>query len=221
MTASREREWIDWVQVQLPETRQRALRLFCQQYFYFSTRQVLAFSAIFRVIGPDDRDALSELADVLHEELGRGKADRVHSVLLERFASAAGLSASELRPKQQGILPGVRRYVDELAAAFSSSVPRALAAYVFLETSAVETYGPLTKLFEACGYRESDMEFFQLHAKVEVEHAATAARLRNRYDFGASDLAEADEQTRRLSEAWTAFWSDILEASKSLAGERG
>lgn len=220
MSATPEVEWIAWTATQPPDARRKVIQLFCQQYFYFSTRQVIAFSGILRVIDPFNREALAELADVLHEELGRGNAQRVHSVLLERFAQAAGLSPADLRIDKQAILPGVRGYVDELTTAFSSSLPRALAAYVFLETSAVETYGPLTQLFETCEYGEEELEFFRLHATVEVEHAETASRLMDSHVLNPRERSEANDQTGRLADCWNAFWSDILEASKAVAENR-
>lgn len=216
MSKSSEVEWIEWTESVPPDLQKKVIRMFCQQYFYFSTRQVIAFSGIFRVISPLNREALAELADVLHEELGRGKLERVHSRLLERFAKGVGLSLSDLAIEKNQILPGVQGYIEELTSAFTRSLPSALAGYVFLETSAVETYGPMTELFRRCGFNEDELEFFRLHATVEVGHAETASSLMKSHHFNQHEQEEAEEQTRRLSKCWAAFWGDILKASKAL-----
>ncbi|HEX7279832.1 MAG TPA: iron-containing redox enzyme family protein [Solirubrobacterales bacterium] len=205
--ATPEARWIDWLG-SCADSR-RALRAFCPHYFYFSYCQIIAFSGLFTKVDPLDRQSLAELGDVLHEELGRGQESRVHSRLFERFAAAVGLTPDDLRIDPTDVLPGVSRYVAELERAFGEgSRAQALAAYVFLETSAVDTYGPLVQVLISLGYSAEDVEFFELHAGVEPEHAAAAEAMLQRHGVAPED-PEARAETEKLAELWRAFWSEI------------
>jgi pyrroloquinoline quinone (PQQ) biosynthesis protein C len=207
-----ETRWIAWLST-TPDAR-RALRAFAPHYFFFSYRQVVAFSALFKQIDPLDRKSLAMLADVLHEELGRGSVDRVHSKLFERFASALDLAPEDLLLEVSQVLPGVRAYVGELERAFDSgSVPEALATYVFLESSAVDTYGPLVEALRTVGFTDEDVEFFELHAGVEVEHAAAADAMLRRYKLDAEDPVVRAQQ-EKLARLWHSFWSEIDEVCR-------
>jgi pyrroloquinoline quinone (PQQ) biosynthesis protein C len=202
-----EARWIAWLQT-APEV-EKALRAFCPHYFYFSYRQVVAFSGLFTKVDPLDRESLAMLADVLHEELGRNDPERVHSRLFERFAASLGLSPAELRMDPVRVLPGVRAYVAELERAFGSgSQAEALAAYLFLESSAVDTYAPLVETLRALGCSDENIEFFELHAGVEPEHAAAAEAMLRRHGLHGGDPA-VEEQTRRMAELWRDFWEQI------------
>ncbi len=202
-----EMRWIEWLGTR--SDAKRALRAFAPQYYYFSCRQVVAFSALLKQVDPLDRDSLAMLADVLYEELGRGSADRVHSKLFARFAIALDLTPGELLLDAAEVLPGVQAYVGELDRAFGlGSRPEALATYVFLESSAVDTYGPLLAVLRTAGFADEDLEFFELHAEVEGEHAAAADSMLRRYDLDAvSPVVSA--QREKLAGLWHAFWSEI------------
>jgi len=188
-----------------------ALRAFSPHYFYFSYRQVVAFTALFRQVDALDRESLAMLADVLHEELGRGIPERVHSRLFERFAAALNLRRDDLLLEPAEVLPGVRAYAGELERAFTAgSLPEALATYVFLESSAVDTYGPLVATLETLGFSADDVEFFALHAGVEPEHAAAADAMLCRHGLDANHPA-VRSQLERLAGFWHAFWTEIDE----------
>lgn len=200
--------WMEWLEQQ--SDSRPALRAFCKQYHYFSINQVIAFSRLFGVVGSNDRNSLALLASVLHEELGSGDPKRVHSVLFEKFAVECGIDVTELPLSPSNVVPGVRSYVLELYSAFDGlSLPRALATYQFLESSAVETYGPLLKLLARIGFDADALEFFALHATVEIEHAAAAQNMVKRAGFSGEDSAAFADQKALLSKTWSAFWRDI------------
>ena len=206
-----EQEWIEWLAGLDPIPLKAALRFFCGQYLYFSMRQVIAFTGVFRTLGPLDRESLTMLGDVLHEELGRGSLERVHSILFERFALSAGVEPSNLQIPESEITAGVRGYVEELSDAFfSGDVARTLAAYDFLESSAVKTYGPLTELFRGFGFSEQAIEFFALHAEVEQDHADSARRMVERQKFGKEEQDLFEYQQVRMANLWAGFWRDIF-----------
>ena len=213
-TPAIEQDFIDWLR-DLPDPLP-ALRVFARHYHYFSANQVVAFARLFTVIPRADREALAVLAEVLYEELGNGKKDDVHSVLLEEFAAAAGVSIQELPLPPGQVADGVRWYVCELEMAFGGrSLPRALATYCFLESSAVATYGPLLDVLRATKlFTESQLTFFARHATIESEHAAAAQRLAERARLSAADRAEFDDQWALLRRSWAAFWRDIWDAAR-------
>lgn len=208
-----EARWISWLEG--ADDARTALRAFCPHYFYFSYRQVIAFPGLFGLVDPFDRASLAMLASVLHEELGEGDPERVHSVLFERFAQAVGADPAALKIPEDDVLPGVRAYVAELERVFTAG-PRedALATYVFLESSAVETYGPLVGALRSVGLSEADVEFFSLHATVEEEHARLANEMLQRYGLSPEHQAVA-AQTQRLAGLWHDFWSEIDELSRA------
>ena len=212
VTSAPEARWIAWLKT-TPDAR-KALRAFCPHYLYFSKSQVIAFTGLFKQVDPLDRDSLAMLADVLHEELGRGTRESVHSVLFERFAIALGVTSSDLHIDASQVLPGVRAYVAELDRAFSTgSRSEALATYLFLESSAVQTYGPLLESLLAIGLPPYDVEFFRLHAGVEPEHAAAAEAMLARHGLSVSDLSVAT-QIATLTGLWHSFWSEIDDACR-------
>ena len=175
---------------------------------------MVAFSRFIALIPATDRNSLCELGKVLYEELGHGNPDRTHSVLFERFALEVGVSAESLPLPAEEVLPGIRDYVDALEAGFSGpSVARAAATYVFLETSAVRTYGPLSEALKALVPSPEAREFFALHSTLEPEHQATAEALAARYIKTENDRREYDHQLQQMEARWEAFWSDIYRAT--------
>lgn len=210
---SQEHLWIEWLRDL--DNPFPALRAFSAHYHYFSLHQVIAFSRLFQVIPPGDRKSLAMLADVLHEELGRGAADRVHSALFERFAAAVGTDMTQLPLDEREVLPGVLAYVRELDEAFGgASLPRALGTYQFLESSAVETYGPLLQTLRSFGISEPALEFFALHAEVEIEHAQAARDMVERQSFGPEEMEAFQRQIIVMQGLWSRFWREIFEASR-------
>ena len=208
MTSKTEQEWIDWL-YRLKDPFP-ALRVFCVHYHYFSVQQVIAFSGLIRRVSPLDSMALSMLSEVLYEELGRGDPKRVHSVLFERFVKAVRGDLHSFPIDETKVLPGVRRYVAELYRAFNDApLPESLAAYCFLESSAVETYGVLLRALRFFGIGEHALEFFILHSRVEEEHARAANQLLNMQSFEQEELALIAEENKRLGALWNDFWNDI------------
>lgn len=204
-----ERGWIDWLRGLSSDKRKIALATFCPHYHYFSVHQVIAFTGLFRRISPLERETLAMLGDVLHEELGRGDPTQVHSVLFERFAASTGVNIIGVLPRDE-VAPGVRAYVTELERAFMhASMPEAIAAYQFLETSAVETYGPLLEALTDFGFNAKETKFFALHAQVEVEHAAAAEEMFERQEFAKHDEDLHRRQLRVMADLWDEFWASI------------
>jgi pyrroloquinoline quinone (PQQ) biosynthesis protein C len=185
------------------------LRKFAPHYYYFSLRQVLAFSGLLRLIPPNDTGTLCQLSDVLYEELGRGNPERVHSVLFRRFATAAGAQVA-VPLTEDDVLPGIRRYAEELENRFvHGPLEEALATYVFLERSANDTYPALLATLQTLGFTAEEIEFFALHTEVEVEHERSARELMEQYCTTAERRARADAQMAKMDSLWTGFWDDI------------
>jgi len=189
----------------------RALRAYAEQYHFFSLHQIRAFAGIVAHIPATDRAALSIVASVLHDELGRGIAADVHSVVFERFAASIGVDVRRLPLPETRIIDGVRGYVAELFDAFGprSTLPRALATYVFLERSAVQTYAPFLAMLRQLGERDMDLTFFELHAVMEIEHEQAAADLANRYLTSREAAKQGQGQMRRMEDAWQSFWVNM------------
>jgi pyrroloquinoline quinone (PQQ) biosynthesis protein C len=197
----------------------RILRRFCQHYYYFSTRQVQAFAGLFRLVSPVDSASLAILGDVLHEELGRGHQERVHSVLFHRFATATGLASADVAIEESAVAPGVKAYVAELFERFGNGpLEEALASYLFLECSAVLTYGPLLDLLRGFGFSDDELEFFKLHSVVEIEHERSAREMTARLGGSSSAQIRIEAQLSRMSTLWAAFWDDIFQLARTGAG---
>lgn len=208
-----EQQWIKWI-LSLNDPIP-ALRVFARHYHYFSVNQVVAFSRLFGVIPPTDRRSMAVLGEVLFEELGGGKYNSVHSIVFERFAKQVGINVDELPLLPSAVVDGVRWYVCELKVAFGGdSLARALATYCFLESSAVETYGPLLEALRAHHFSEDDLEFFVRHSGIEIEHSKAAYHLAERANLSAAEKIQFDDQTKLLEKCWRAFWEDIWEACR-------
>lgn len=207
--ASAEREWLVWLAEQ-PDPIP-ALRLFATHYHFFSLRQVIAFTGLFRRVSPTDRESLASLGEVLHEELGGGNPRQVHSILFERFARAVGVDIDRLPLSEHVVAPGIRAYVDTLFEIFDGeSAAAACAAYVFLESSAVETYQPLLATLTSLGIHPDALEFFARHAQVEPGHKEAAEAIAGRY---VDDTTRADYEATiaRLAAKWNGFWRSVAE----------
>ena len=208
-----EQQWINWIRSLSDPIP--ALRAFARHYHYFSLNQVVAFSRLLGVIPPTDRKSMAVLGEVLFEELGGGEFDSVHSIVFERFAKRVGLNVDELPLTPSEVAKGVRWYVCELESAFGGrSLARALATYCFLESSAVETYGPLLEALRAHRFSEDDLKFFVLHSQIEIEHSKAAHQLAEQANLSAADKIQFDDQTRLLTKCWRAFWEDIWEVCR-------
>jgi hypothetical protein len=198
--------------LRLSPTPLLGLERFAPQYHYFSLHQVVAFSGIIRHIPAVDRASLSEVTSVLYDELGRGDPTKAHSVLFEDFAKAVGSSASRLPLPKCDVLPGVDRYVHNLRAAFgeSSTLAAAVAAYVFLEASAVNTYGPFLDTLRTFRELSPDcLRFFDVHATLEPQHLRAAYRLGEVLGINSEDPAYVQTSVL-LSSSWNLFWSDLV-----------
>ncbi len=206
--ASVEHQWMQWV-VKSSDPR-FAIRTFAKHYHYFSINQVVAFSRLLATIPRTDRESMALFAEVLFEELGSGKHNLVHSIIFERFAKAAGIDPGELPLKPGQVAPGVRWYVCELEMAFGgNSLPRALATYCFLESSAVATYGPLLETLRSLGFSETELDFFIRHSEIEIEHSKAAHQLVERAHLSSDQMIEYHDQTLLLDKCWKIFWTDI------------
>ena len=215
-TTQSELAWLQRLREVDGPTRERALRTFARQYHWFSLHQVLAFSRIFSVMTPTDRASLADLGSVLFDELGCGSPDRVHSVLFEQFAQAVGEDPAALPIPADEVLPAVRSYIDDLNRHFSSGLLWAAAAYRFLEWSAVASYAPLLAALTEAGLSQGALEFFALHAELELEHLHSAQRLLDRLIIDADDRQSADAVQESLARSWDAMWAALVSHSFEL-----
>jgi hypothetical protein len=217
--AKSEEKWIAWLKAQ-PKPRP-ALQVFARNYHFFSLNQIVAFARIFQVVPATDRESLALLAAVVFDELGHGSTERVHSVIFERFAAEVGVDIATLPIASDDVVPGVRGYVEAIREGFGSALSRALATYVFLENSAVETYLPLVQALRELGVSEDGAEFFALHSELEVEHAAAARAMVERQRFDAAQQMEFDGQIAALRSHWERFWGDIHRACEDALATAG
>ena len=221
MIVEGEKLWMEWLKNNKAQSF-AALKVFAANYHYFSLNQVIAFSNIFQAFPPTDREALSMMASVLYDEMGRGRPEQVHSVLFEQFAHAVGVEDDLLPLPQDAVLPGVRGYVNSLNEGFkSNSLPRVLACYEFLENTAVETYAPLLKVLRDLGIGEESLSFFSLHTVVEPHHAAVARELVSKQQFSPEQRRDYQGQLLILERQWGKFWGDIYEASTGRVNDGG
>ncbi len=213
-TTQNEILWLEWMKQQ--DDPFPALKVFSENYHYFSIHQAVSFSRLLTVVDPYDRESLVFMADMLHQELGGGKQNRVHSVIFERFAKAVGVDLTKLPLAADQVVEGVRWYACELDKGFGGSLPCALATYQFVEGSGVDTYAPLLDILRDMNISEEDLEFFTLHAEVEIDHTAIAANIvkRARETFTPEQNQVFDTQKWLLQRAWEQFWGDILLACK-------
>lgn len=188
-----------------------ALQKFVVQYHYFSVHQVHAFSGIFRVFSATYRFALSRLSEVMYEELGEGNLSRIHSTLLENFIDEIEGDVTNLPIMKSDVLDGVSEYVQCLYDAFwGTDRSVALAAYCFLENSAVKTYPQFVDLLNKVGLSDSSVEFFSIHAELEPEHAKVAYALALEYVTENNQIEAFNNQYKLLNDVWERFWKDII-----------
>ena len=84
------------------------LQLFLRQYHYFCKHFVKVLEGLLYKTPVDALEMRVELAKTLHSELGSGNAEQAHIRLLERFATAVGLTPNTLensRRKWNGLMP--------------------------------------------------------------------------------------------------------------------
>lgn len=200
--------WLDHFAKSNDDTRASALQLFATQYHWFSLHQVVAFSRMINTVPVTDRETLSNLASVLYDELGRGEASAVHSVMFERFASSVGVDVSDLPISADGVLPSIHDYIVQLDTFFSSDVESACAAYQFLEASAVKSYGPLAAAFSYLG--NASIEFFIIHSELEPTHLAESTKIFDRL-VPMNDRSRSNEVTLALASTWDRVWEELVE----------
>lgn len=215
MTNDPKTRWITLLIDSNIKDQRQILKVFCQNYYYFSLHQVQAFSQFIRLIPAENTTALAIVADALSDELGNGHADQVHSVLFKHFSLACGVKLDN--PDEREIVQGVAKYVDTLFSGFGeqADLPIALASYFFLEESATQSYQSLLNAFKQCklDFSETDLRFFSLHVTVEQGHLESAKVLQQQFYFDANQQQQFDLQTDRLNTLWQNFWRDILTES--------
>lgn len=191
------------------------LRSFAPHYHYFSMHQIMAFSRIFTHLSPMQRETLALIAKTIHEEFGNGNLQRIHSLLFERFAASIGIDIAMLPLPREHVLEGVRAYVDALYEGFDtrSSLPKALATYVFLEKTAVEIYPPLLAALQQCSLSDDAIEFFTEHAVLEPHHLETANALVISNGISQEEDSDFARQMAHLEEKYGMFWDSMLRAA--------
>ena len=192
------------------------LHKFGLQYHYFSLHQIHAFSGMFRIFHPVERDIATALSEVVYEELGEGDPSRAHSVILETFLNEVGVDCSELPINKNYIVAGVAKYIDELYTAFwGKDRIIALATYCFLENSAMKTYPAIDVILKKVGISLEGREFFKLHAVLEIEHAAVAQQLATSMVSNPSEIERFNAQYTKLNQVWELFWEDVTRFSNA------
>lgn len=192
------------------------LQIFGKQYHYFSLHQIHAFSGIFRIFNPEERNITTALSEVVYEELGEGNPNKAHSVILERFLSEVGVNCAELPINMIDVVDGVLKYIDELYAAFwGENRTVALATYCFLENSAVKTYPAIKTVLKNIGISLKGREFFEIHSLLEVEHAAVAQNLATTMITSPNEIECFNDQITKLNQIWKLFWEDMERISNA------
>jgi pyrroloquinoline-quinone synthase len=192
----------------------RMLGAFARQYHFFSIMQANLIPALIQCFPPTDTRALAELSEILADEYGNGKPDKVHSEIFKKFARAVGVNTENLPIAAHEVLPGIHAYLDGIKKAYTSGdLARVLAAYSFLERSAVHSYAPLLAAFREVGLDEEDLLFFPLHVELEPEHAETAVSFVRSRLTSQDELDRFEKEVSAFGERWASFWSDLNDAA--------
>jgi pyrroloquinoline quinone (PQQ) biosynthesis protein C len=205
-----EQTWIQWIRE--TENPSEGLRQFAAHYHYFSVHQITSLTKLVQLLSPTDAQSLAELGQVIFDELGEGDARHVHSVMFQRFARALGVDPALLPLQSADVLPSVRAYLEALDTAFSGpDLGRAIGAYVFLERSAVRLYQPLLEALAGAGVPHEALEFFRVHAEVELRHSGTAEALVLRLCPAQAPIRESfDAELEHLAALWNAIFRDLM-----------
>jgi pyrroloquinoline quinone (PQQ) biosynthesis protein C len=209
-------KWLDLLKSH--KDKKTILILFCKNYYYFSLHQIRAFSRIIKLFPAEDRHSLALIASVVYDELGNGIPEKAHSYLFKKFALSIDHHI-KLPCEDDQIVLGVKEYLNDLWDSFDGdSLARALAAYVFLEESAVAFYPKILNILKSYSFKsDDDLEFFHLHATLEVEHEKAANALVTQQKFSSAEQHLYNVQLEHLKRSWEVFWQDILsETHKTL-----
>ncbi|MES2216809.1 MAG: iron-containing redox enzyme family protein [Pseudomonadota bacterium] len=213
MSLSSKDQWLDLLKNH--KDKKTILTLFCKNYYFFSLHQIRAFSRIIKLFPAEDCNSLSLIASVVYDELGKGIPEKAHSYLFHKFALSVD-SRIKLSCEDNQVVLGVKKYLNDLWDSFDgNSLPKALAAYVFLEETAVAFYPKILKILESCSFKSGDsLEFFYLHAILEVEHEKAANELVIQQNFSSVEQKIYNIQFEYLKRSWEVFWQDILSEAR-------
>lgn len=179
-----------------------------RNYYFFSVHQARHLAFVIRALDPLDGSNLTEVVKAIFEEYGSGQASTVHSVLFGRFAVSAGVPRVRLSASRAGISDAVLAYVDEIENAYCcADIARVLGAYAYLERSAVLSYPIMSRTFRRLGFKDEDLEFFDVHVVQEAGHDEGATKMTVRYIDSSDRLVKFGEQIERMHALWTRFWA--------------
>ncbi len=195
---------------ELPTATRARWARWARNYLYFSIHQVRLLPLVLQSFDPRDHQGLAMVSEALFEELGSGDAEKNHSVLFERIATALGVSLKERKAAHHECDSRIGNYVDEIERAYSSgSNPTVLGAYAYLERSAVLSYPLMLERFTEAGFSEHVLEFLAVHVIQEAGHDEAAVELVDKKIVGDEALAEFETEIHRMHTLWGAFWEDF------------
>ena len=187
----------------------RQLQLFLRQYHYFCKHFVKVLEGLLYKTPVDALEMRVELAKTLHSELGSGNAEQAHIRLLERFATAVGLSPNTLERTEP--LPEVAAYLAVLQRLFiESDYLTALGSEMAVEITAASEfryfYPGLTKYQT---FSAHDLAFFEMHLEAEECHSAWLNEAVENTARTQADLDRVAAGARTTADAWLAFWQGL------------
>jgi pyrroloquinoline quinone (PQQ) biosynthesis protein C len=191
---------------------QAQLRTFLRQYQYFCKHFVKALEGLLYATPLDEVAMRTRLIQTLHSETGAGRSDRAHITLLNRFASAVGLSEEELARTIP--LPEVGDYLALLHRLFTQCGHLvALGSEAAVEITAGSEFRYFFPgLRNHYTFSTEDIEFFYLHLREEACHADWLREAVERTVRTPQDLELVAAGARETAEGWLRFWDAIHQA---------
>jgi pyrroloquinoline-quinone synthase len=188
------------------------LQQWLRQYHYFCKHFVKLLEGLLYRTPVDALEMRVELAKTLYSELGSGRSDQAHIRLLERFAKALGMNASDLG----GVvpIPEVTRYLSVLHHHFvQCDYLVALGAELAVEvTAAAEFRYFYPGLLQYQELSTPDLVFFELHLEAEEDHSAWLTNAVRNTARSQADLDQVAAGCRATADAWQAFWDGLYQA---------
>jgi pyrroloquinoline quinone (PQQ) biosynthesis protein C len=150
-----------------------------------------------------------ELVKTLYSELGSGRSDEAHIRLLERFATAIGLSPTEL--SRTIPIPEVADYLSVLRQLFiEGDYLVALGAELAVEVTAASEFRYFYPALQAYNsFSTHDLVFFEMHLAAEDDHSTWLTAAVQKTAKSPGDFEQVTFGARTTADAWHQFWQGL------------
>src|SRR3989449_7977294 len=183
--------------------------MYLRPFHYFCKHFVKVLEGLLYKTPVDAIEMRVELAKTLHSELGSGNAEQAHIRLLERFATAVGLSPNTLERTEP--IPEVAAYLAVLQRLFiESDYLTGLGSEKAVEITAASEfryfYPGLTKYQT---FSAHDLAFFVMHLEAEECDSAWLTEAVEKTARTQADLDRVAAGARTTADAWLTFWQGL------------